>query len=163
MTDDAPDKPSKSQKKRDMESLRQLARALAELPGDYLNRVDDPQIREAVLAARKITKGNARKRQLQYVAKLLARTDVTPIQSIVESLDASSAEYNKKFHQLERWREQLIEGSQQALSEILDAHPDADRQQLRQLIRKATQERESGEQLVYFRRLFQFLKQLEDT
>jgi ribosome-associated protein len=154
--------PSKSQKKRDMRGLKELADRLTELPPDHLAKVENDQVREAAEAARKITKGNARKRQIQYVAKLLSRIDVDPIKNIIETLDASSAAYIQKFHQLESWREQLVDGDLKALSEVLDAFPHADRQRLRHLVRKAADERKTAQQTTHFRRLFQFLKALSE-
>ncbi len=157
-----PIEPSKSQKKRDMDGLKELGDRLTELSPDHLAKVEDDDIRHAVEAAKKITKGNARKRQIQYIAKLLSRIDVDPIRTIIETLDASSAAYIQKFHQLEAWRERLVDGDSEALSEVLDTFPQADRQQLRHLVRKASDERETGQQTTHFRRLFQFLKGLSE-
>jgi ribosome-associated protein len=154
--------PSKSQKKRDMDGLKELGDRLTELSPHHLAKVENDQVREAVEAARKITKGNARKRQIQYIAKLLSRIDVDPIKNIIETLDASSAAYIQKFHQLESWREKLVNGDSETLSEVLDKSPNADRQQLRHLVRKARDERETGQQTTHFRRLFQFLKALSE-
>ena len=159
---DANNDPSKSQKKRDMDGLRELGDRLTALSPDHLAKVDNDQVREAVEAARKITKGNARKRQIQYIAKLLSRIDVDPIRNIIETLDASSADYIQKYHQLESWRERLVDGHPEALSEVLDTFPHADRQQLRHLVRKACDERKTGQQTTHFRRLFQFLKALSE-
>lgn len=160
-TDPLDDRPSKSQKKREMESLRKLAARLTELSKDQLDGIDDLQIREAVEAARKITKGNARKRQIAYTAKLMSKINIEPIKKTVDELDASSDAYVRKFHQLETWREQLISGDRAVLSEIFDTYPDADRQQLVQLTRSAIREHELGQQGTHFRKLFQFLKALE--
>ena len=154
--------PSKSQKKRDMDALKDLGDRLTELSPDHLSKVEDEHVRAAVEAAKKITKGNARKRQIQYIAKLLSRIDVDPIRNIIETLDASSAAYVQKFHQLESWRERLVDGDVEVLSEVLDTFPHADRQQLRHLVRKACDERETGQQTTHFRRLFQFLKALTE-
>ena len=153
---------SKSQKKRDMDGLKELGDRLTELSPGHLAKVKNDQVREAVEIARKITKGNARKRQIQYIAKLLSRIDVDPIKKIIETLDASSAAYIQKFHQLESWREKLVNGDSETLSEVLDKSPNADRQRLRHLVRKARDERETGQQTTHFRRLFQFLKALSE-
>lgn len=157
MTDDEL-KTSKSQKKRDMQALREMATQLTELSTDILSSIEDPRVRESIDAAKKITKGNARKRQLQYVAKLLSKTDIEPIQALLDTLDASSVTYVQKFHQLEQWREQLLSGEGDPLSEIFNNHPDTDRQQLRAMVKNARVEREKGEHQVHYKRLFQFLK-----
>lgn len=164
MTEEAEfeDRPSKSQRKRDMETLRKLAERLTELSNEQLQKIEDTAVREAIFAATKITKGNARKRQLQYTAKLMSKINVAPIQKIVDSLDASSAAYVQKFHQLEIWRERLISGGEDVYQEILARFPRCDRQQLRQLTRSAIAEQEKGDHQVQFRKLFQFLKKLEN-
>ncbi|MBO6554883.1 MAG: DUF615 domain-containing protein [Pseudomonadales bacterium] len=151
--------PSKSQRKRDMQALKDLAQRLVELSSEQLEAIEDTRVRESVLAAKKITKGNARKRQLQYTAKLMSKIDVTPMQLIIDELDASSAVHIQKFHQLEVFRARLIEGDKNAMDEFLTLYPTTNRQQLRQLIRAAQQETEQHpEQKVQFRKLFKFLK-----
>ena len=154
--------PSKSQQKRDMDRLKELGDRLTKLSPDHLAKGENDQVREAVEAARKISKGNARKRQIQYIAKLLSRIDVDPIKNIIETLDASSAAYIQKFYQLESWREMLVDGNSEALSEVLCTFPHTDRQRLRHLVHKARDERETGQQTTHFRRLFQFLKALSE-
>lgn len=155
--------PSKSQRKRDMQALKDLAVRLTELSAENIARIEPQELQEAVIACSKIHKGSARKRQVQYVAKLLSRMDISPITTIVDEIDASSTAYVRKFHQLEQWRENLIAGDPDAMREICDEFPDVDRQQLRQLVRNATQETEKGEQGPAFRKLFQFLKGLAGT
>ena len=163
MSDNPEEKPSKSQKKRDMEALRDLATRLTELNPDDIRKIDDPAVRESVTDAKKITKGNAKKRQIQYIAKLLTRTDVAPIQEIVDILDASSTRHIQVFHQLESWRERLIEGDAEVMAEIFNLHPRTDRPKLRALVRNAISERQRNDEQVHFRRLFQFLKTLDQS
>jgi ribosome-associated protein len=161
-TDDFDQEPSsKSQRKRDMQALKDMATKLTTLPADQFSRLD-PAIAEAVDDARKIHRGSARRRQIQFIAKLLSRTDTQPIQDIIDSVDASSATYVARFHKLESWRERLVDEEPDAMQEVLTEFPDTDRQQFRALIRQAVAERKAGEQNRHFRRLFQFLKRLED-
>lgn len=154
------DTPSKSQKKRDMDELKVLAARLLELTADDVNKIPDARVLEAVVAGKKITKGNAKKRQLQFIAKLISKVDIEPIRNIVDVLDASSTHHLKIFHQLETWRERLITGDESVMSEIFGMDPQADRPKLRALVRNAINERERGDQNVHFRKLFQFLKTL---
>ena len=156
------EKPSKTQKKREMDALRSLANRLTELTSEQLGRIPDQQIRDAVTAAKKISKGNARKRQIQYTAKLMSKTDVSDIRTIVDELDASSSAYVQKFHQLETWRERLIHDDPEVHSDIFALHPDCDRQQLGHLTRSAKKESQAGLQGTQFRKLFQFLKSLQN-
>ncbi|MFT6435970.1 MAG: ribosome-associated protein [Candidatus Azotimanducaceae bacterium] len=154
--------PSKSQRKRDMQSLRDLGEKLLLLPADHLEQIPEPAIVIAVQECKKITKGNARKRQLQYIGKLLSKTDLTDVQDMIDRFDASTRTHVTQFHKLEQWREKLISGDNSVLDDISSKFPGVDRQHLRQLTRKATTEREKEvEPPVQFRKLFQYLKSLE--
>ena len=163
------EEPSKSQRKRDMRALKDLAQRLSELSVEQLEAVRDNGIREALLAAKKITRGNARKRQLQYAARLMSKTDDAPIRAIVDKLDAGSAMHIQKFHQLEIWRELLIKGDPDVMGDILSRYPDTDRQHFRQLVRQAQQEAttkttaDNPGQKIHFRKLFQFLKSVTEN
>ena len=152
--------PSKSQRKRDRGELLALAAKLTELNKEHINKIDDSSVKESVEATRKIHKGSARKRQLQYTAKLLSKVDTAQVRQLIDTIDASTSVYVEKFHSLENWRESLIQKDTTVLEEILLKHPNCDRQMLRQLVRNAIKERENDTQGPHFRKLFQFLKQL---
>jgi ribosome-associated protein len=154
--------PSKSQRKRDMQSLRDLGEKLLSLPADHLEQIPEPAIVSAVQECKKITKGNARKRQLQYIGKLLSKIDMTEVQDMIDRFDASTRTHVTQFHKLEQWREKLISGDNAVLDDISSKFPGVDRQHLRQLTRKAITEKEKEiEPPVQFRKLFQYLKSLE--
>lgn len=164
-----PEQPSKSQRKRDMQALRDLGEKLVQLTDDQLAPLMQPKILSAIQDCRKITKGNARKRQLQYIAKLLRTADIHDVKNLVDRYDASSRSHLRQFHQLEKWREHLLAGDYQALDEIGTEYPDLDRQFLKQLTRKAIKERELQEKEqnpsapIQFRKIFQYLKSLADS
>jgi len=157
-----PEKPSKSSRKREMQMLRDLGERLLSIPDEQLSRLPADLV-EAVNACKKITKGNARKRQLQYIGKLLRNGDADEVQRLVDRYDAGSRAHVLQFHQLEQWREHLIAGEPAAMDEILAAYPQVDRQHLRQLVRNAITERTAERQPpVHYRKLFQYLKSLVD-
>jgi ribosome-associated protein len=154
---------SKSQRKREMEALRDLGRRLLTVPEDMLSKLTDPALIAAVRAAKKITRGSARKRQIQYIGKLLRSDIVNQVQGIIDRLDASSRSHTTQFHQLEIWREQLIADDPVAMTELTTAYPGLDRQHLRQLVRNAITERtEDRPSPVHYRKLFQYLRHLFD-
>ena len=153
---------SKSQKKRDMDALRKTGEKLTKLSAGHLAKIDNEEIKFAVKTAQKISKGNAKKRQIQFIAKLLARDDTEAISDLLNTLDPSSAKYNQKFHKLEYWRDKLIEDNSEALPDAIRAFPHADRQHLRHLVGKAREERLNGQPGIHFKRLFQFLKTLSE-
>ncbi len=152
--------PSKSQRKRDMQALKDTAEQLTHLSKEQLSTLPMPDVIEAVAEAKKITKGNARKRQVQLIAKMLSKIDAAPAQQLLDELDASSTVHVQKFHRLEVWREKLLANDDEVMSEILAEFPEMDRQQLRQLVRAAIKEQQAGDERASYRKLFQFLKGL---
>jgi len=154
--------PSRSQKRRDALDVLELAKALVELTPAQLSRVPVP---EATLAhiddTRRITSNIARKRQLAFLAKQMRKLDEAELQAMRDALDeksdASRAEA-AALHRVEAWRAKLIEGGDDALAELLDMHPDADRQRLRQLVRNANEEAKRGKPPRAFRELFRELR-----
>lgn len=153
------DLPSKSRRKRDSHALQDLGEQLVELPESKLRRLPLPDdLRAAVLQARVIGERGAHKRQLQYIGKLMRQVDADPIRAALEEVRQGSARDTVLLHQCERWRERLLEEGDAALSELLAAHPGADGQHLRQLVRNARKEREQGKAPQAARELFRCVK-----
>ena len=157
---------SKSRRKKEMQELRLLAEKLVQLNDEQLIPLSNAAILNAAQECRKITKGNARKRQIQYIGKLLRSIEIDDFKKLIDRYDASTKTHARQFHQLEKWRQQLITGDFSALDEIAATYPAMDRQQLKQLTRKAIQERQklTDERLngppIRYRRLFKYLKSL---
>jgi len=150
---------SKSQKKRDMSRLREIAETLSHLNNERIASFKDPKLTEALLTIKKITKGNARKRQIQYIAKLISKVDDPTLEQI-NKIDNPLSD-TLQNHQLEIWREKLIVDTESAFAEICAHYPHIDRQTLRQLTQKAIMERNSDNQsMACFKKLYQFLKTL---
>ena len=158
------DGPSKSQRKRDSTALQKLGAALVELSDERLAKIDmTDSLRAAVRDARGITKHEARRRQLQYIGKLMRSTDPQPIQAALDAVAGVSAAENARMHRIERLRLQLLENETVALAEIVSTHPAADLQYLRQLRRNALKEREQARPPRAFREIFHVLKSLEEA
>src|SRR5512146_897371 len=131
------ERPSKSEKKRAMTALQELGEALVARPADRLARIDMPDaLRLAVQDARRFTQHEARRRQMQYIGRLMRDTDPAPIRAALDEVRGVSAEANARQHRLEGLRVRLLE-DEQTLGEIATAHPGADLQHLRQLRRNA--------------------------
>ncbi|MEX2489040.1 MAG: ribosome biogenesis factor YjgA [Pseudomonadales bacterium] len=161
-SDDEPK--SKTQQKREMQSLKHLGERLLDLPEEQLQSIGDPGLLEAVTECKRITKGNARKRQIQYIGKLMRSADVDRVQQLIDRYDSSTKTHTIQFHKLERWRQELIDEDMQVIDEIIRECPNVDRQHLKQLTRNAINERERQEsQPVHFRKLFQYLKFVLDS
>ena len=165
--DDDERQPSRSQLKRDVKAITELGTKLLDIPDAQLHKLPYPDLIEAVLACKKITKGNARKRQVLHIGKQLRGLNLDPVHLLIDRFDASSRNHVIRFHQLEVWRDRLIRQDNQVMDEILHQLPDVDRQHLRQLVRNAANEATEIETNpdkppVHFRKLFQYLKSESD-
>lgn len=154
--------PSRSQQRRDALDVLALAQRLGALTATELGKLPMP---EAVLPhfdeLRRISAHGARKRQLAFVAKQLRRENDDTLAAIRDALDATGEATRQQtalLHRAEAWRERLLEGGDEALAEWFDAHPGADRQQLRQLVRNALDERAKGKPPRAFRELYRVLR-----
>ena len=151
---------SKSQMKRDMLALQELGEKLVELSPDQLKQIDLPaDLLNAVTQAQSIKKHGAKRRQLQFVGRLMRNTDAEQIQQQLDNLTRHSAQSINQLHKIEKWRDQLIENGDEALAKFLDEYPQTDRQQLRSLLRSAVQERNTDKPPKFYRKIFQFIKQ----
>jgi len=151
---------SKSQMKREMLALQELGEKLVALSTDQVTQLDLPsELLTAVTQAQTIKKHGAKKRQLQFIGKLMRNVDAEQIQQQLDNITQHSAQSINQLHKIEKWRDQLIEKGDEALSEFLTEYPDADRQQLRALVRSATQERKNNKPPKFYRKIFQFIKQ----
>ena len=161
--DDIDDIPlSKTKQKEAMHALQSLGEELVELSPGQLKRIALPEnIYDAVREAQKITAHGARRRQLQYLGKLMRKADEEPIRAGLALLRGESAAENARFHRLERLRTRLME-DENVLSEIAKDHPGADLQHLRQLRRNALKEQEANKPPKNFRALFQVLRELQE-
>lgn len=161
--EDFPDdqRPSKTRRKAEMHELQELGEALVELAPSQLKRIELPEdILEAVLDWQRFTKHEAKRRQLQYLGKLMRATDPEPIRAGLALLRGESAEETARLHKRERLRQRLLD-DEKVLSEIAELWPHADLTQLRQLRRNALKEHEAGKPPKSFRAIFQIFKELE--
>lgn len=158
-SDQAP--PSKTQRKAAMHALQSLGERLTALPSARLRAIDMPEsLLGAILEAQRLTNHEARRRQMQYVGKLMRDADPGPIEAAIAAFEGTSAVENARFHRLERMREQLL-ADEATLSEIAATWPQADLKHLRQLRRNTLKEREQNRPPKNFRALFQALKELD--
>jgi len=160
MSDEAPI--SKTQRKKVVHLLQALGEELVELNDDQLAAIELPEaLRDAVLAARRITKFEAKRRQLQYIGKLMRRVEVEPIRAALDALLAGSRRQIAAHKRIEAWRERLLAGPG-AFDELLAECPGADAQRLRELVRGALRERDAGSPPRSFREIYQALRALFD-
>jgi len=159
---DEPDNatPSKTQRKSEAHARQTLGAALVALHRDQLSQVELPEsLRDAVLAAQRITAHEGRRRQLQFIGKLMRNVDPAPIQARLDAWKSVSAEQITTMHRIEHWRERLL-AEPGALGELATQFPQADVQQLRTLIRNTQRERAQNKPPKHYRAMFQFLREI---
>ncbi|MBG7618602.1 DUF615 domain-containing protein [Herbaspirillum sp. AP02] len=158
------DRPSKSQLKREMDALQKLGESLVAEPRDRVKRVPMPEdVRDAILECQQIKDHEGRRRQMQYVGKkmrTLEADELAIIQKTIDSWHGASKAETAAMHALERRREKLL-ADDQALTELLDRHPEVDVQHMRTLIRNARKEQAEHKPPKAYREIFQILKQLQ--
>lgn len=154
------DKPSKTRRKREMHELQALGARLVELNPEQLAAVAVPEdLRDAVAQFRRMTKHEARRRQMQYIGRLMRSVDPAPIREKLKVWDGLSAEHTAQQHRVERWRDRLLEDDA-AIDELLRVHPGIDARRLRALARKAREERSAGTPPRAYRDLFRTLREI---
>lgn len=159
---DPDERPSKTQRKKASHELQDLGQALVDLPDSRVKDLAIPEnLRDAVHEYKRTKSHEGRRRQMQYIGKLMRGVDTEPIRQAVLDMQLGRAKDSLALHEAERWRAELI-ASDDAVTGFLADHPQTDTQQLRSLIRAARKdaalqpEQRSGRA---FRELFQFIKQ----
>jgi len=152
---------SKTQRKKEMHELQSLGTDLVALAESQIADLAIPdRLRDAVLAAKRIKSHEARRRQLQYIGRLMRDVDPAPIQAQLDALTGHSAQEAARHRRLEAVREKLL-ADDAALTAYVADHAGADLQALRTLIRNARREQKEGRPPRAFRELFRLLKALE--
>lgn len=132
--------PSKTRAKQHAHDLQKLGQALSELADERLQRLQLPErLHEAIEQLRRTRSHEGRRRQLQYVGKLMRGVDEGPLREAVAEASLGSARETLLLHQSERWRDDLI-ADDAALTRWLLAHAQCDAQRLRSLVRAARRE-----------------------
>ncbi len=129
--------PSKTQLKAEADEKQALGEALLTLRADLMARLELPEkLLDAIAQARRITNFEGRRRQMQFIGKLMRPLDAEPIRAAIDEQLNGSAQLTLALHQAEQWRDKLV-ASDDALGDWLTEYPDTDSQQLRALIRQA--------------------------
>lgn len=153
---------SRTKKKQHVEELQKLGAALIELPPVQLDALELPaQLLAAVRDAQRITSHGARRRQVQFIGKVMRKIDPEPVRAALAAIAGSSATARARQKRLEQWRERLI-GDDAALTEFAGGHAGADLQALRTLIRNSRKEIAEQKPPRAQRELFRVLRDFSD-
>jgi ribosome-associated protein len=157
--------PSRNELKKQMQDLQELGEAVASLPVDRLDKLKiDERLRDAIDELRRTRSFEGKRRQIQYIGKLMKHENPEPLREAVASYRVGSATDTLALHQAEYWRDQLLAGDD-ALANWVKEYPDTDVQQLRSLMRAARKEKlEPGERRGRaYRDLFKLVKEQMHT
>ena len=156
--------PSRSQNRREALEVLALGEQLVALTEAQLARLPVPEsLLPHIRECKRITAQIAHKRQLQYLAKQMRRESDEALEALRDALDEKGDAARREvaaMHRVETWRERLIDGGDAALAQLLDEHPAADRQLLRQLVRNTLEERKRNKPPRAFRELYRELREL---
>jgi ribosome-associated protein len=147
-----------------MSALQDLGEELVGLNKDQLLSIPmDEDLHIAVRDAQRINSHEGRRRQLQFIGKIMRRVDTTAISAALDALRGSSRAQADELHTLERWRERLL-SDESALNELAEQYSQVlnpvTLREIRTAIRMAKKERELQKPPRHYRELFQKLKTL---
>ena len=150
---------SKTKRKQEMLALQSLGAKLVELPESQIAAIPmDEALRDAVLEAKRIKSHEAKRRQMQYIGRLMRDVDAAPLRERLEAIAGHSAQAAAEHRRLEAWRERLL-ADDAALTAFAAEHPGADLQAVRALIRNARKEQKEAKPPRAYRELFRLIKE----
>ena len=153
---------SKTEMKRDMEELQKLGEELVNLKPSVLEKLPiSEELAEATKYAQRF-KNEARRRQLQYIGKLMRFEDPESLQTALDKVRNKHPQETAALYKLEQLRDRMITKGNGAIADVLELYPQADRQRLRQLARRAIEEKKASKPAKAYREIFQVLKALHD-
>jgi ribosome-associated protein len=150
---------SKTQRKREMHALQEIGEELVALPDDRLASLVLPDtLRDAIHDARRIDQRSARRRQLQFIGRIMRDVDADAIRTQLEAIRSGSAKEVALLHRAERWRTRLL-SDDTAISEFVEAFAPVDVQRLRTMLRNAKREAGTDKPPRFYRALFREIRE----
>ena len=151
---------SKTQRKKNMHALQYLGEQLVALNPALLGQLDlAEKLRDAIIEARKLKKFEARRRQIQYIGRLMREIDAAPIRQKLDSVLSPQKQHQAWLNLIERWRELLLQ-DEAGFDEFADIYPQADLQSLRVLVENTKLEAQASQPPKNYRALFRELCKL---
>ena len=152
-------KKSRTQRKREVQTLQKLGERLVALKPDQLQQIPmEEELLEAVLLAKKLKKHEAKRRQLQYIGSLMRQVDPEPIQIAFSRVDQEHQADIHVFRQIEKWRDQLLSGDNALILTLTERFEDMDSQKILRLTESSRSEKAAGRQPKASKALFRYLK-----
>ena len=150
---------SKSQQKREVEALQKMGVDMTQLSIEQLDQIPLTEgLKKAIIDAKTIRSHGAKRRQAQYIGKLMRAADTEAIIDAYEQLQAENKSQTQHFHEIENWRTRLINEGNAALTEFIELYRPEDIQQLRQLLKKAIDAQKKEKNTGAAKALFRYLR-----
>jgi len=157
------ERPNKTQLKRKMKAFHDLGRELVELPANKYESISlSERMLKAVNDAKKLKKSSLQ-RQLRYISGIMSEEETETIQKQLKQLAIPKQEEVSAFHEVETWRDRLLEGDNDLMNELVSQFLNCDRQYLRQLIRNSNKENQQNKPPKSSRLLFKYLRELQEN
>lgn len=155
---------SKTEKKKMMHALQQLGEQLVALSDADLAKVpiDDATLDDAIHTARRIKSREGKRRQMQYIGKLMRNIDTAAIEDALIAIEQGQKALARQFHELEALRDEVAAKGHDGVELVLQRFPDADRQRLRQLLMQIGKDAAANKPPAAKRKLFKYLRELQE-
>ena len=154
---------SKTELKKDSKKIQQFGRKISELTINNIEEFKFPlNIYEAVIGLKNLKSNSAKKRQVQYLGKLLREIDLTDAFIVMKQLKVSSQKEIQRNNIIESWRDKLLTNAK-SITEFVDEYPKIDRQSLRQTISNAQKEKKDNKPPKHSKQLFKLIKDIVIT
>lgn len=162
------DEPTRTDLKKESDALQKLGEDLLTLRAELLTKLELPdKLVDGVAEAKRITNFEGKRRQMQFIGKLMRKLDPAKweeIRAALEEQHMPSVQETMVLHQAEQWRDRLI-ADDDAVGQWLNLSPDTDSQQLRALVRQARKDakpEKPGEAVRHgrsYREIFQLVRE----
>ena len=156
---------SRSQKKRESTALQNMGEELARLPGAVVAKLAiHADLRDAVLHWQGLTAHEAKRRQMQYIGKLMREVDeIDAFAAMLQEAQGNVQADEKRLQEVERLRASLLQTDaadrEEALNTLAAQYPDADVTKIKGMVTACLQQAEGKGKS--FRELFRYLRGLE--
>ncbi len=158
--DDSSFAPSKTRRKHEMHELQDLGVALVGLDPKRLAMLELPEkLVDAIAMARTISKHEGRRRQMQFIGRLMRDIDAVPLRAALAAWAEGSERERACFALVERWRGRVLD-EPGGLEAFFDAYPAAPRDSLAALVAVVRAERAGVAAPRKSRALFRELKRI---
>ena len=113
--------PSRSEKKRQSLALQNMGEELTRLGPQEVKNLDLPaDLREALQLYARIGDHEGRRRQMQFIGRVMREIDPAPIRAMLDARREVSAAATAALHQAEQWRDRLLTADQGELAGLVE-------------------------------------------